>query len=198
MQQEKTVIASPNYSLGPNYALKKYQEYKRLRLLALIPVSIALTLLNLLVYAGFQSIWPAGSPGIDLSFLGYILPAAGKVYDFHAACGHPGLAFLYASFVIFNLVAIIPLDIATLYLTARYLPIYRTVRRPVSRPSFVKGLCVVYLAMFGVGLFLGLAELDAISPHDCTRIGSPALGSMAFRATTTAWLAMFLDFIWRR
>ncbi|WP_193368318.1 hypothetical protein [Pelagibius marinus] len=168
-------------------------EYRKLRLIAIIPVAFVLMVLNLIAYEAFLTAWPKVTEGPDLSFLTYVLPAAGEAYTFHAACGYPHLAFLYAAFVIFNLLGIVALDIAALRLAARLLPIYKTVRRPLMR---LQGNPIL---MIGVMMLLisGLAVWDSLSPHDCAGIVDPSARAMVIRAAGTAWLAMAIQSLLR-
>lgn len=64
-------------------------EYQKLRLVAILPVAFVLTVLNLFAYEAFLATWPKVAGGPDLSFLTYVIPAAGEAYAFHAACGYP-------------------------------------------------------------------------------------------------------------
>jgi hypothetical protein len=168
-------------------------EYRKLHLIAILPVAFVLMVLNLFVYEAFLATWPKLAEGPDLSFLTYVIPAAGEAYAFHAACGYPHLAFLYAAFVIFNLLGVVALDIAALRLAARFLPIYKTVRRPLLRPQ---GNVILMMGILGL-LLMGLAGRDSISPHDCAGIVDPAAGAMVLRAAATAWFAMAIQSLFR-
>lgn len=168
-------------------------EYRKLRLFAILPVAFVLMVLNLFAYEAFLAAWPTVTEGPDLSFLTYILPAAGKAYTFHAACGYPHLAFLYAAFVTFNLLGVVVLDIAALRLAARVLPIYKTVRRSLFRPQ---GNVILMMGTLGL-LLTGLVVWDSLTPQDCAGIVDPAAGAMVLRAAGTAWLAMAIQSLFR-
>lgn len=106
---------------------------------------------------------------------------------------YPHLAFLYAAFVIFNLLGVVVLDIAALRLAARVLPIYKTVRRSLLRPQ---GNVILMMGTLGL-LISGLAVWDSLTPQDCAGIIYPAAGAMVLRAAGTAWLAMAIQSLFR-
>lgn len=168
-------------------------EYRKLRLIAIIPLAFVLMVFNLIAYEAFLAAWPEIAEGPDLSFLTYVLPAAGEAYTFHTACGYPHLAYLYAAFVIFNLLGVVTLDLAALQLASRFLPIYKTIRRSPMRPL---GNVILMIAVMTL-LVSGLAVWDSFSPHDCAGVVDPSAGAMVLRAAGTAWLAMAIQSLFR-